>query len=596
MSYIIEKTNIGTDIVISGWEEGIADSPYLGIADMRNVNIISIPKEVSVNFATQVMTTSPAVTTIATTIDTTLDTFTVSSTAGFYNGMAIIFNTIVTSTGFVINKVYWIGDLTSTTFKIYGNPARYSGTVVDVTGSNGSGTFSSITITNPIDKAIWNNTNYTPFHSYTFILDDSGRVWWINNTNNTPTNNLVYLGNTTLTGSTGRAIACFYQYLLVFRGTTIDYLDMTNIQDADFNFTGSPDNPGWNYSWTPSGGYLGLVRPVKFGRDAVLYWGKESALGSLLQVAGTVFTPSDTTTYTKTLSALTLPIDDTPISIGELGSKLLIGGKLNYIYPWDRVSTSFDYPLIVGENYISKIITSNSTSYIFAGNRGRIYQTNGSNVGFYKKVPDAIVNKNDPYFTWGDAVYWKNQLYFSFSTTDNQGTIIDTVGGVWAIDLVSSAFRHTTELSYGSLGGSTNMIVQNVLTANPAGAGLYVGWNYNSTYGVDAGTSLPYTGGQTYIESDIIPIGKFLSKMTFSNIEYKLSKLTVTGESVDIYQRSNLNTSYTLVPLTQGGTVGELSGVCTSNFENIQWIQIKAILTSTITTPTYCPLTQIILR
>src|ERR1035437_10271629 len=50
MAYHIEKPS--GDIVINSWEQGIAESPYLGIADMKNVQLVSVPKEVSVNFST----------------------------------------------------------------------------------------------------------------------------------------------------------------------------------------------------------------------------------------------------------------------------------------------------------------------------------------------------------------------------------------------------------------------------------------------------------------------------------------------------------------------------------------------------------------
>jgi hypothetical protein len=33
MSFKTEKTEIGTDIVISGWEEGVTDNPYSGISN-----------------------------------------------------------------------------------------------------------------------------------------------------------------------------------------------------------------------------------------------------------------------------------------------------------------------------------------------------------------------------------------------------------------------------------------------------------------------------------------------------------------------------------------------------------------------------------
>ena len=56
------KQEKGTnDIVISGFEQGIGDDPYTGISDIRNINLISIPKEASVNFSAA-LNSNPAVT------------------------------------------------------------------------------------------------------------------------------------------------------------------------------------------------------------------------------------------------------------------------------------------------------------------------------------------------------------------------------------------------------------------------------------------------------------------------------------------------------------------------------------------------------
>lgn len=50
MGYRYDKTT--EDIVITGFEKGISDDPYEGISNIVNCNLISIPKEASVNFAT----------------------------------------------------------------------------------------------------------------------------------------------------------------------------------------------------------------------------------------------------------------------------------------------------------------------------------------------------------------------------------------------------------------------------------------------------------------------------------------------------------------------------------------------------------------
>lgn len=54
----LEQTKTGTDIVIDGWEEGIAESSTQGIADMRQVNLVSFPGVVQVGYPITNSTTS----------------------------------------------------------------------------------------------------------------------------------------------------------------------------------------------------------------------------------------------------------------------------------------------------------------------------------------------------------------------------------------------------------------------------------------------------------------------------------------------------------------------------------------------------------
>lgn len=594
MAYKFRKNTITgqPEVVINGFEKGIADSPYQGIADMRNVNIISVPDEASVNFATTALTIPPVVSAVAFTVTASNDTFTVASTSNFYNGMAITLNSLVGGTGLFTARVYWIGNLTSTTFKVYVNPSIQAGALVNVT-VDGSGTYSSYTLSAPLDRVIDYQSTILASPHFEFILDSNGLVWWIYNQGGTITNTLVYIGNDTLTGTTDRAIQIWQGYIMVFRTSKIDYLLASTIN----TITDLDGGSGWGYDWKNVSS-LGLTRrPTLVGQDDVLYYGNSNlpgTLGSILERAGTTFDPTSAATYTINIAALTLPSGDMVTALGELGVNLLIGGVRNYIYPWDRISTSFTYPLIIAENLTTRIVTTNSNAYIFAGNRGRIYITNGSNVELYKKVPDSITGMIDPYFNWQDTTYWKNQIYFSFTATNNAGTSIDTVAGVWAIDMTSNAFRYTNQLSYGTYTGTTSVILPNVLSDNPAGAGLYVGWTNGSTYGVDRTSSTPYTNYQTYIDCDLIPIGTFLNPATLQNIEWKLAQPLVSGEAVRLSFRGNLTDSFT--PIGTTATIGLISDVYTANFQEVQWLQIRAELSSTASSPTYVRLREITFR
>src|SRR3990167_3162673 len=102
MSYRYENN----DIVIDGWENGIAQSPYGGIAGLKNADI-SVPGEVSVALETTALTKPPTVSAVAFTVETT-DILTVSSTTGWYNGMAVVLDSLVDGTGLATGRVYWV--------------------------------------------------------------------------------------------------------------------------------------------------------------------------------------------------------------------------------------------------------------------------------------------------------------------------------------------------------------------------------------------------------------------------------------------------------------------------------------------------------
>jgi len=590
MSVRIEKN----DIVIEVDLDGIADSPHLGTADLRSVNIGTVPGEASVNYKTVPMSTPPTVTALAYTVNTTTDTFTVASTTGWFNGMAIFLNTIVTSTGITINRPYWIGDLTATTFRLYKSPSIAVAGLIDVTGSNGSGTLTTYVMTALIDKAAYRETSTgstgLQLNSVLF-LDSEGKVWWANNNDGVPADNMVYIGNTTLTSTNnkGRGITMFRNYLIVFRHNTMDALNMNLLINAATDLT-----TAWTYGWESISGVNETVRASKVGQDDIMYYyNSNSRLGSISENTGSSFNPASGATYTENTSAIDLPDSTVILSIGELGQNLLIGTDNNKVYPWDRISPSFDLPIELPEDRIKKIISVNSTAYMLAGGRGRIYETAGSVAAEWKKIPDHISGKFEPYYTWGDVEINRGQMFVSFTASENDGTAINTMGGVWAIDLKTKALRQIHQLSHGN-GGSVGVIQKNIYTATPAGTGLYAGWTNSAgtSFGIDTGSSLPYSGGETIIETEIIPIGNYTFNVTPSQYEFKLSRPLVDGESIELLARTNLTESYISAGVcnTAGALSDEFSA--TTGLENTQWIQMKAILTSTNTTPSRVPLKQ----
>ena len=594
MAYRIDPTDENA-LVLDGHRNGIADSPYEGISDMRNVNIIPIPGEASVNFATSTISQQPQSGNV-TSASAGSDTIALSG-ATFESGTAVVFAGGSLPGNVVEGTIYWaVGS--AGTYELYTNYAR---TVLLNISSDGTGTWATVDMGRPKYFTVVN----VGTSSFYWMIDANGRAW----SNTTPTtggnSSWTYTGNKINNNSIGNGIGSYVAsdgtaYVFVFSNSSIDYTVATTATSIS-----------WVYQWNPSAGTNGgfnanptqrlkTSSALNYNHETIVatdnrfYYTDANWVGRFYQTAaGTAFDPTNTSTYTFDQTSV-LPFNDVGNCITQLGNDIIVGGQKNVIYRWDRFSANNHDPILIAEFNTRKLVTVNTNTYIFSGNRGRIYITNGSQAQFYKKIPDHLSGTVEPYYTWGGACSNKNQLYFSASVTTNANVAITTMGGVWSIDLDNEAIRLTNKLSYATYAGYASAIIPNFLST-AAGTGLFIGWDSgSSTYGLDTTVSDPYTGSQAYIDYDLIPIGTFLRPKAFKTVEYKLSEPLASGESVSIYYRlvfDSPSAGYTLV--FTSSTAGVYSDNSPVNFENAQWIQLRAVLNSVASNPSYVRLREI---
>lgn len=589
-----------SSIVIDGFENGIADSPYSGFADMRNINTISIPGEASVNFGvSQISSTAVTGTGSVSSADAGTDTATYSGLTGTLRvGHAVIFSA-ESGLNPTVGTTYWIKTVPSaTTFTLAPTPALSS----TVNLSNGTGTFTVTNMAAP-KHFVWSG-------AYNYMIDASGQVWtdnwltsdskWVN-MGNKLTPNGDSAGNANGNGiaflqdeKDGTTYSVGSGYLFIWRNSAIDYVSTTG-------------SVSWVYGWNPSDGtsangdgYLRTAPGTNNSHEArlmptnqIVYCDRNYVGRFYQKNPATLFAPTTVATYVFDETRL-LPGNDIANCLEYLGTNIMVGGSRNVIYPWNGTATTFNFPILCAENNIQKMVTINTNTYIFIGNRGRIYTTNGTNVSLYKKLPDHISGTVEPYFQWGGAGYNKNQLYFGALATTNAGGSISQYGGLWAIDVDTKALRLTNKLSYDTYAGYPTALIAN-FTSAPAGTGLYIGWNSGaSTYGVDSTISTPYTGSQAVIDSDLIPIGTYQKPMDMTKVEYLLTRPLVSGESITIKTRLIFNTTDTgFVETMTDSTVGNFSNVGNVNFKNAIWLQLQIILNSTASSPSYVRLKHI---
>lgn len=575
MAYALRK-NIITgepEIAISGFSEGIADSPHLGLANMVNINNDSQPGIALCNHKLVTLTSEP-ITNRAFTGDSGTNKISFTGTEpGAYRAITVSGASL--PAGLTAGVIYYTGAAGSP-LSLYSDP--YLNNVVTMTG-NGSGTFSTINMGTPTN---W--TSYTARTGIYYILDSNGRVW--SNDISGSSSLFVLLSGNTLTNSNGNGIEIYKDYLFVFRNAKIDVYG---------SLAASASSRTWTNDWKTMNTANGTNNShfAKVGEDDILYWCDAFYLGSLAQTTGNTFDPATAGSYTLTTKALTLPSFEITQCLEEQLTNLVIGTLTsNYLYSWDRTSTSFTIPIPMPEIGTYQLLNINKIVYILSGKRGNVYYTNGSSVTLLKSLPKYSTGTPYPIITWGDMMSLNNNVCFGVGTSS-------TASGVYAIQLavgqlgqtIAGAIRHKGSVSAGNYNG-------NVLIPTNDGLTYYVAW-YNGTYGgidiLDTATPTFYSNYESYIETDIIPVGTALQPKTFNRVEFKLDTPMVSGEKIRISMRNDLSTSYTVV--FENTTVGAIDGDGPITTQGCKWVQFKIELqTISGSTRSYVRLRELILR
>lgn len=645
MSYRINAED--GDLIIDGFEKGIGSSPQTGLTDMKNVNVNTIPGEASVGFKTSSLTTAPVYTSVTATavgdgFAMTVTGLTSGSRMEIGQALSVSASTI---SGFTAGTLYYIA--TTTTVTGTSQNITVTGTYATLTektiGTTGTATISVV----PMILGTRGNLTKNYFAESRaqagpgsilahWIADSNGRVWsdtftTAGGTGITATNSWTYTGNTIdATKSNGNGLVYFGSqgsngvdgWLFLFNNDTIDYLKVINNGAAI-----EADDLAWVYGWNPETGTIGqsayLTKNFVYGTDAPLpheaivtpggFGGFVNYCDSynIAQFSqfsrGTAFNPQVLTSYNFSKFGI-LPIYDVASCLTYFGSNILIGGIQNTVYPWDLTSSSPNVPLItLPENNVTSIVTGNNNAYIFAGRRGRIYITNGSQANLWKKVPDHISGTVQPIFSWGAATYALNKLYFSIFIAE-QAVAPDqdssnNYGGVWEVDLETNAMYLSNLLTDGVYTGYTPALFTFTNVDAAMGYGFFAGWtnNLQTSSGVDMTVNTSYSGGESVIVSDLIPIGTAFEPTTPAQFEFKLTTPLRVNESIQLLVGSSLadyqNNTFTSLGTTTGTGSSTSATIISALFPNQiqtqQWLLVKTILTSAASNPSYVRLSQI---
>lgn len=349
----------------------------------------------------------------------------------------------------------------------------------------------------------------------------------------------------------------------------------------------------------------GSALDIATGAVGNQYFNTFFPLGLIASVNGT----NPLATYSS--QRVNLPEFETSTSLIEVGNTVLIGCQGNTVYPWNQIDATPSDFIALPEAGVTTMINVNNMAYVFAGNKGNVYITNGSVASLALKVPDYCAGVPgtqssyiEPYFTWGDAAYMRGRIYFSI--LDQTATKAGNCGGVWSFvptqnmyigQDVGLALRLENQNSYGTYNGYANILI--AAQDQDAIAPQYWSWWQDGisapNYGIDFTNTVPVT---TYvIETDLLKTGTMLQKASFSQLEYKLTSPLATGESVALYWRTNVTNAWTSAGTVNTETADPIAGYYNTNFQKTQWMQFRAVVTLTgDTTSSFGRLNQILLR
>ena len=554
-------------IIWNNWQEGIADSPHVGTGLIRNADIESFPGAVKVAKKPQthfITLTSRTFTAVAA---TDLCTASGSLSGDNFGGTAVYFTTTGTlPAGLTTGKVYFLIYDSATTFKVAVQANGYknsvgsaAGTAIDITDT-GTGTHTVTAVA--VGTINWIKKD--PRNSYYWAQDSNGRVWFV------PSGTRAYLLHNdaidtgqAYTNAAGNGIALFANsdatatYLFAFRNALIDVINVygnTAIEAVS-----------WSNGWQTmnAGAGSSAVHETRAGQDNIIYYCDDRYVGSIKEVAGQVFDPASGATYTFSQDALDLPQSEVAQCLEEQGTNLMIGGNtFNQIYPWDRISDSYNLPLAVPEYAIKKLQNLGGTIYILPGTWGNIYTTQGTYVKHFKKIPTYVVNnalaiQSNP-ITWGGIAVSNGALLFGLTgqTTNSSG-----IYRLWP----------DGRLVHDNTPASGSTIVKGLYAQDD----FYL-MGYSGGFDNFSNTTL-YSSYETVLHSPFYKVGTKIQPGTFSRLEAVIDRPTTSG-NIRIGYRTDLTSSFTTLATYSGDGTTMIFETTDIGLIDIQNIQLQAEL------------------
>ncbi len=430
------------------------------------------------------------------------------------------------------------------------NAIKSTPTTIDITNA-GSGICRMFSVNPSNIKSIIGD----PSSSNVFVVDSSGQVWLVGGTSQ----NFVLIGGNTLTSSSGAGIAVYKNYLFTFRNAKVDVLSIANLSTST-----------WTNDWMSTTSTSSSKHAI-VANDDILYFCNGRYVGSIAEKAG-VFDPSNSNTYTQTDVALDFAPHITTNGLAEFGRYLAIA-TTHGLYLWDKISSSYQLPTLMGK-YIFSVINKDELLYGICGDDYTsalyLYVSNGTTSRILKEIPKRLATQART--TQYGISAAGNKIYFNLTNTATTFSASKYVSGTWCYDIetgdLSYAFvppnglyNNTMGVVYGS--SSIGDLPKYVSYTDPTSK------SFLASIPSGASEFFLHTNYAAYFVTPVYTIGQSQSKMTVSSIEVVFDRPLATGDAVRIGYRIGSQGSFTTLSnsisyTTHGGVTSaeiETSGI-----------------------------------
>lgn len=357
-------------------------------------------------------------------------------------------------------------------------------------------------------------------------------------------------------------VAGYFRNAVEWKGYTI-FTDVstgdTTVSLSAYASSLSGDNIEYNFVSMPSSSVRISLGDFRFskgaicvGIDDILYVASGKYVGSLTE--DTTFDPTDNGTYTWNNQALDLPDGYVIDAIWNFNDYLMISAgnpdtREQQIFPWDRVSASYDYPTPLNNGVAAQATAYQNLAYFLDGTRGQFRVTNRAIVDKVVEFENiTFPNRDDGLAQKQGAIANIDDVFLVGVSNDDDG-----VYPIGVYKVKGNAYTRQT-LSEG-LDGSTKEIKIHFI--EPFKYNNYlVSWeNINDlTFGVDEFGLDGYrcTGYTAFMESPLYQPGLVLRDKSYQQMEIVLAKPLATGQGIKVYYRENLSDSWTEITTQEG--------------------------------------------